>query len=177
MGLIPGLRRSPGGGHGNPLQYPCLENCMDRGAWHVTVHRVMKSRTPLKWLCMCELPTTYRNVSRDSRWCYIDSIIDWKVGPEGLWGLLEYCGSWIGSKCWSENRIKFFRVSLISGLEASERSPNPTFPPSTLPTVETRYIWPIYFGQSLPLACGRLSPIYREHLEEGRVGGVMQTLF
>ena len=33
LGLIPGLGRSPGGGHGNPLQYFCLENPMDRGAW------------------------------------------------------------------------------------------------------------------------------------------------
>ena len=40
MGLIPGLRRSPGGGHGNSLQYTCLENPMDRGAWWTTVHRV-----------------------------------------------------------------------------------------------------------------------------------------
>ena len=35
---IPGLGRSPGGGHGNPLQYSCLENPMDRGAWRATVH-------------------------------------------------------------------------------------------------------------------------------------------
>ena len=34
LGLIPGLGRSPGGGHGNPLEYSCLENPMDRGAWH-----------------------------------------------------------------------------------------------------------------------------------------------
>ena len=39
-GSIPGLDRSPGGGHGNPLQYPCLENPMDRGAWWATVHGV-----------------------------------------------------------------------------------------------------------------------------------------
>ena len=44
LGLIPGLRRSPGGGHGNSLQYSCLENPMDRGAWWVTVHVVTKSR-------------------------------------------------------------------------------------------------------------------------------------
>ena len=37
-GSIPGLERSPGGGHGNPLQYSCLENPMDRGAWQATVH-------------------------------------------------------------------------------------------------------------------------------------------
>ena len=37
-GLIPGSGRSPGGGHGNPLQYSCLENPMDRGAWQATAH-------------------------------------------------------------------------------------------------------------------------------------------
>ena len=44
-GLIPGLGRSPGGGHGNPLQYSCLENPMDRGPWRATVHGVAKSQT------------------------------------------------------------------------------------------------------------------------------------
>ena len=43
-GLIPGFRRSPGGGNGNPLQYSCLENSMDRGAWCATVHGVRKSQ-------------------------------------------------------------------------------------------------------------------------------------
>ena len=47
-GLIPGLGRFPVGGHGNPPQYSCLENPMDRGAWRATVHRVAKSRTWLK---------------------------------------------------------------------------------------------------------------------------------
>ena len=41
-GSIPGLGRSPGGGHGSPLQYSCLENPMDRGAWRATVHRVVR---------------------------------------------------------------------------------------------------------------------------------------
>ena len=43
MDLIPGLGRSPGGGHDNPLWYSCLENPMDRGAWRVTVHGVAQS--------------------------------------------------------------------------------------------------------------------------------------
>ena len=43
MGLICGLGISPGGRHGNPLQYSCLENLMDRGAWWDTVHRVAES--------------------------------------------------------------------------------------------------------------------------------------
>ena len=44
-GLIPGSGRSPGGGRGNTLQYSCLENLMDRGAWQATVHRVPKIQT------------------------------------------------------------------------------------------------------------------------------------
>ena len=44
-GLIPELGRSPGGGNGNPLQYSCLENSMDRGAWQATVHGFAKSQT------------------------------------------------------------------------------------------------------------------------------------
>ena len=47
LGLIPGLGRSPGGGNGNPLQYSCLENSMDRGAWQATVHGVTMNRTRL----------------------------------------------------------------------------------------------------------------------------------
>ena len=43
VGLIPGSGRSPRGGHGNPLQYSCLGNPMDRGAWWATVHSITKS--------------------------------------------------------------------------------------------------------------------------------------
>ena len=42
---VPGLGRSPRGGHGKPLQYSCLEHPMDRGAWRATVHGVAKSQT------------------------------------------------------------------------------------------------------------------------------------
>ena len=48
VGLIPGSGRSPGLGNSKPLQYSCLENPMDRGAWQATVHGVAKSRTRLK---------------------------------------------------------------------------------------------------------------------------------
>ena len=47
LGSIPSLRRSPGEGNGSPLQYSCLENPMDRGAWWATVHGVAKSQTRL----------------------------------------------------------------------------------------------------------------------------------
>jgi len=47
MGLIPGWGRSPGGGNSNPLQYSCLGNPTDRGAWQATVYRVTKGQTQL----------------------------------------------------------------------------------------------------------------------------------
>ena len=49
-GSIAGSGRSPEGGHSKSLQYSCLENPMDRGAWWATGHRVTKSQTRLKWL-------------------------------------------------------------------------------------------------------------------------------
>ena len=70
MGLIPGLGRSPGGGHGNPLQYSRLENPMDRGAWQVTVHGIAKSQTQLQLLSThCSTTTTGDNENSNS-WCF-----------------------------------------------------------------------------------------------------------
>ena len=60
MGLILGSRRSPEGGHGNPLQDSCLENPMDRGTWWATVHRVAKSQTGLNDLAQHISVHSYR---------------------------------------------------------------------------------------------------------------------
>ena len=54
MGVIPGLGRSSGRGHGNPLQYSCLEKPKDGGAWWATVHGVTKSWIRLKRLSMAQ---------------------------------------------------------------------------------------------------------------------------
>ena len=61
VGSIPESGRSPGGGHGNPLQYSCLENPMDRGAWQDTVHEVAESQTRLKRLSKQD--ASYRGLS------------------------------------------------------------------------------------------------------------------
>ena len=69
-GLIPGSGRSPGGGHGSPLQYPCLENSMHRRAWRATVHRVTKSQAQLSmcaWLCMRVHTHTHTHTHTHSR--------------------------------------------------------------------------------------------------------------
>ena len=59
-GLIPGLGRSPGGGHGNPFQYSYLENPMNGGAWRATVHRVAESQIRLKRLSMTHIVSLVR---------------------------------------------------------------------------------------------------------------------
>ena len=59
VGSIPGLGQSPGGRHGNPLQYSRLENPMERGAWWATVHRVTKSGTQT-----CPTPSTQQELKK-----------------------------------------------------------------------------------------------------------------
>ena len=65
---IPGLGRSSEGGHGNPLQYTCLENPMNRRAWRVTLHRVWKSRIRLKRLSTQRLFSSDINIKIFSVW-------------------------------------------------------------------------------------------------------------
>ena len=70
VGSIPGLGRSPGGGHGNSLQYPCLQNPMDRGSWWAAIHTVTKSQTWLKQFSTpalaIPLPGIYQNKLKSS---------------------------------------------------------------------------------------------------------------
>ena len=61
LGLIPGSGRSPGEGNGTPLQYSCLENPMDRGAWWATVHGVAKSQTRLRDLTFISLSNSMKS--------------------------------------------------------------------------------------------------------------------
>ena len=74
-GLISRSRRSPGGGHGNPLHYTCLENLMDRRAWRATVHGFAKSQTRLKQL------STQRNLHP---WLWRQNCF-----PKALWSAIE----------------------------------------------------------------------------------------
>ena len=73
LGLIPGLGRSPGEGNGNILQYSCLENPMDRGAWWDAVHGVSKSQTQLEWLTQ-----THTNTTHSSFCIYGGLLFSWK---------------------------------------------------------------------------------------------------
>ena len=94
IGSIPGWGRSPGGGHGNPLQFSCLKNLMDRGAWRAKVHRVAKRRTRLKQLSMHSqeyyrrkcLPLTGRETSSS-----LNHLIQWGfLGRKNTSGLVWF---------------------------------------------------------------------------------------
>ena len=92
MGSIPGLGRSPGGGHGNPLQYSCLENPMDRGAWWATVHLVAKSWTQLTQLSVYALNGLWiikRAEETESRLSSQEQPLRLLLGTEPLWSLLS----------------------------------------------------------------------------------------
>ena len=78
-GSIPGLGRSPGGGNGNPLQYSCLGNSMDRGAWRAMVHKVAKSQIQLKWLS-----TAHITEIQFSSFQFSCSVMSDSFGPRGL---------------------------------------------------------------------------------------------
>ena len=68
VGLISGSGRSLGVGNGNPLQYSCLENSMDRGDWQATVHGVTKSQTRLSMHAYQVQLSKFRNLSRKLFW-------------------------------------------------------------------------------------------------------------
>ena len=80
-GLIPELRRSPGVGNGNILQYSCLENSMDRGTWWATFHRVAKNQTQLS----THTQITEYNGTSYNVWCDLH-FIEWKTE---VWGKLS----------------------------------------------------------------------------------------
>ena len=83
LGLIPQSGRSPGGGHGNPGQYSCLENLMNREAWWAAIHRVAKRWTRLKWISMpAYMLICAKNFTRDI-WCTACSETGWYQGADG----------------------------------------------------------------------------------------------
>ena len=89
-GSFPGLGRSPEGGHGNILQYSCLENPMDRAAWRATVHRVPKSRTQLS-----DFTFPFHCHALEKEMATHSSVLAWRILGTGslvdcrLWGREE----------------------------------------------------------------------------------------
>ena len=88
MESIAGLGRSSGGGNGNPPQYSCLENPMDRGAWRATVHRVAKSRTRLS-----DFTLTFHFHALEKEMAAHASVLAWRIPGTGESGGLQSMGS------------------------------------------------------------------------------------
>ena len=88
VGLIPGSGRSLEGGHSNPLQYSCLENPMDRGAWWATVHGVAKSRTLLS-----DFTFTFPFHALEKEMAAHSSVLAWRIPGTGEPGGLPSIGS------------------------------------------------------------------------------------
>ena len=89
-GLSPRSGRSPGEGNGNPLQYSCLENAMDRGTWQVTVHGVAKSQTRLKRLSIVYwIIEKAREFHKNIYFCFTDYAKAFDCGDHNkLWEIL-----------------------------------------------------------------------------------------
>ena len=81
MGSNPGSGSSPGGGQGNPLQYSCLENSMERGAWRATGHGVTKSQT---WLSACTHAHTHTHTHNHTHMNKPESTQDKDKEEKGL---------------------------------------------------------------------------------------------
>ena len=80
LGSVPGSGKSPGGGHSNPLQYSCLENPMDRGAWRAAVHGVVQSRTHLSTYSCDDLfqqETPFLTVSMPTDYAWSSEANEW----------------------------------------------------------------------------------------------------
>ena len=90
-GSIPGLERSPGEGNGNPLQYSCLENPMDRGAWRATVHGVAKSWSQLKQLRSSIMPLIIFNVFLQSNVLEINFLVCYNIISASLYCCCSVC--------------------------------------------------------------------------------------
>ena len=77
LGSCPGLGRSPGGGHNNSLQYSCLENPMDRGAWRATVHGIARNltHTHVLFVLSCVPPVTKRRKHVEKLSCSLFAVI------------------------------------------------------------------------------------------------------
>ena len=100
VGSIPGLGRFPRGGHGNPLQYSCLKNPMDRGAWRATVHGVAKSRTWLERLSMHACTEAVTGLTLK---------LDFSLSPNILPSYpFQRCGSLINTVCTKLHLVRYY---------------------------------------------------------------------
>ena len=127
-GLIPGSGISPGEGNGNPLQYSCLENPMDRGAWQVTVHAVMKSRTRLS-----DFIFTFQFHALEKEMATHSSVLAWRIPGTGEPSELPSMGSHRVRHNWSDLAaaagVAYYRHIPVNPNWGRKWQPTPVFLP------------------------------------------------
>ena len=153
VGSIPGSGRSPGVGHGNPLQYSCLENPKDRVAWQATVHRVAKSQTRLRNLacfhtflrpidqnCISVLLINKEQYSKLCNSFKINILIlklTWGKTSLSSTLLVQWPESCISNKRWVNRRNKFIHIHM-----KAHRTENPTEAETYIQFLQrATYIW------------------------------------
>ena len=102
------LARSPGEGHGNPLQYSCLEGPLDTGAWQATVHRVAQSRTGLKRLSTQLYRFTYLREKKTNPCPYLHGMIEMHA---------------LSVRKFSPSLITLLLVKILAFCQANDRKP------------------------------------------------------
>ena len=122
VGLIPGSGRCPGGGHGNPLLYSCLENSMDRGTLWATVHRVVKSWIRLKRLSIAQVKSMESMKSMEKiPFKNVNSSPSVFIDPLSCNYLHNSVFKWILVKCDSEMAGYFLKIAqLVCGKARTE---------------------------------------------------------
>ena len=128
-GSIPGSRSSLGGGHGNPLQYSCLENPMDSGGWWAAVHGVAKSLTWMKRLSMhAGMPACIQTRTIATRWSRqeVMSSCTRRVGFRTGWSkihsiIYNNIINRINTRSWRKGRVKVIFITPTSRLKNWKR--------------------------------------------------------
>ena len=123
VGSISGSGRSPGGGHGSPLQYSCWVNPMDRGAWRAAVHGITKSRTWLTDVCVCVCVCVCESLRLHAHRRAVKS-----TNQAQAWLLIKL--RWMGHEshcrglgCTEPSASSYLRVTVMLWLEFSSYSP------------------------------------------------------
>ena len=150
-GSIPGSGRSPGEGHGNPLQYSCLETPMDRGVWQATVHRVTKSQTRLKQHSMhaCPWDRWYMN-----QWPLVEEELEEWWEPKGSVIVYHIVINW--TDLW-QNNSTFCAHSVIKECNRYVFSPSKLIKMYFITRPEIWVVWIIFANKYPKFYCLLLS--------------------
>ena len=143
--LILGLGRSPGGVRGNPLQYSCLENPTDRGAWRATVHRFAKSQTWLKWLSTHADVFYYPYLGRYAYICMYNHICTHTIWQTAMYAMML-----------EDHFFSFFLAMILQTTSINGQHPDHSILSSSLLQIPSHNPWVLHVNTSQLTSPGSL---------------------